>query len=60
MLICGNKVDLLDSPSTQEIEKVLTPEKFGINYKLQLTSAKTGAGVLEGFKWLMQELLKIG
>ncbi len=59
VLICGNKLDLVEHASIDPINKLLDPQKYKINYHLQLTSAKTGDGIIEGFKWLMRELLKI-
>jgi small GTP-binding protein len=59
VLICGNKLDLVENASIDPINKLLNPKKYKINYQLQLTSAKTGAGIIEGFKWLMRELLKV-
>ncbi len=59
VLICANKLDLVPNASVDIINKLLTPGKFKINYHIQLTSAKTGEGLVDGFKWLMRELLKI-
>ncbi len=59
VLICGNKVDLVQQASVDPIKKLLNPDKYKINYYIQLTSALTGEGVIEGIKWLMAELLKI-
>ncbi len=60
VLICGNKADLVKNPSLDSVATLLNPEKYGIKYQIQLTSAKTGAGILEGFKWIVQEFLTIG
>ncbi len=59
VLICGNKLDLMPNASVDPIKKLLDPDKYKINYYIQLTSALTGEGVIDGVKWLMRELLKI-
>ncbi len=60
VLICGNKADLVPGASLDTIRKLFEPDKYGIKYQIQLTSAKTGTGVLDGFKWIVQEFLKLG
>ncbi len=60
VLICGNKADLVPSASSDTVKKLFEPDKYGIKYQIQLTSAKTGSGVLDGFKWIVQEFLKLG
>jgi len=61
ILICINKIDLLENieEKKEEIRKFLDLENCSVNYKVQLTSAKTGEGIKQGFKWIFQELLKI-
>ncbi len=58
-LICGNKADLVPNATVDTVKKLFEPDKYGIKYQIQLTSAKTGTGVLDGFKWIVQEFLKI-
>ncbi len=60
VLICGNKADLAPKASVDTVKKLFEPYKYGIKYQIQLTSAKTGTGVMDGFVWLVQEFLKIG
>lgn len=60
VLICLNKIDLLDKPQEKEKEffNLLGLDNLPIDYKLQLTSAVTGEGIEQGFKWIIEELLK--
>lgn len=60
VLICGNKADLAPGASMDTVKKLFGPDKYGIKYQIQLTSAKTGTGILDGFKWIVQEFLKLG
>ncbi|TFG00072.1 MAG: GTP-binding protein [Promethearchaeota archaeon] len=61
ILICFNKIDLLKEiePRLSRVKEILNLEEIDLNYKIQLTSAKTGNGITEGIKWMFQELLKI-
>ena len=43
----------------EEIMGLLELTICDLNCHLELTSAKTGEGIKEGFKWIFQELLKI-
>jgi len=60
VLYCINKIDLVEDLKVLDTMNeffAFTPEN--INYKIQYTSAKTSEGILEGFSFLFQELLKI-
>ncbi len=61
ILICLNKIDLFSNYKQKESEiyELLNLENLNLNYKVQLTSAKTGQGIQEGCTWIFQELLKI-
>lgn len=61
LLMCLNKIDLAENPEAKknEILELLNPRGHDINYHVELTSAATGTGLKEGFKWIFQELLKI-
>jgi len=61
ILICLNKIDLLTNikQKEKEIYEVLNLKELKLNYKVQLTSARTGEGIQDGFTWIFQELLKI-
>jgi small GTP-binding protein len=61
LLICLNKIDLADKLEQKysEIIEMLDLKNSKINYKVQLTSAKDGTGIIEGFKWIFQELLEL-
>lgn len=61
LLLCINKIDLIKNPDAKkdEIIKILNPDGYDINYHIELTSAATGTGLKEGFKWIFQQLLKI-
>ncbi len=61
ILICINKIDLIDKVEgkKEEIIEILELKTCNQNCKIQLTSAVSGVGIKEGFKWIFQELLKI-
>ena len=61
LLICVNKIDLIENfdPNNHEIASMLRLETFRGNIMIQFTSAITGVGIEEGFKWLVTELIKI-
>ena len=61
ILVCINKVDLIDDKEGRknEIFTIMEIENCCAINKVQLTSAVTGEGIKEGFKWIFQELLKI-
>jgi len=61
ILMCLNKIDLAEDPDVKkkEILELLNPGGYDINCHMELTSAATGVGLKEGFKWIFQELLKI-
>jgi small GTP-binding protein len=60
ILICANKIDLYaEEVDINYYEKLLLPEKLKLNYKFQLTSAISGEGLNEGFKWLVKTLMEI-
>lgn len=61
-LICLNKIDLIGDLEHQEKEilKLLDLKRLNLNFKVQLTSGKTGEGLKEGLHWLIEELMKIG
>ena len=60
VLFCINKIDLVEDLKILDTMNEFfdfTPDY--IKHKVQYTSARTGEGILEGFSWLFQELLKI-
>ncbi|TFG00073.1 MAG: GTP-binding protein [Promethearchaeota archaeon] len=61
LLICLNKIDLIDDAEKKKskIIDILDLKNSKLNYNVQLTSAKDGIGITDGFKWIFQELLKI-
>lgn len=60
ILICANKIDLVSEKINLEyFNELLIPEQLKVNYKLQLTSAISGEGLGEGFKWLVKNLMEI-
>lgn len=60
ILICANKIDITSEEVDIEFfENFLIPEQVNINYKFQLTSAISGEGLGEGFKWLVKNLMEI-
>lgn len=61
LLICINKIDLADDPEAimEMMIDLLYLKKFKGKFRMQLTSALSGDGIEEGFKWLVIQLLKI-
>ena len=60
ILICANKLDLYSGEvDLNHFERFLIPEQVKINYRFQLTSAISGEGLNEGFKWLVKTLMEI-
>jgi len=61
ILICLNKIDLAENleQKQSQITELLGLKNSKINFKVQLTSAKEGTGIKDGFKWIFQELLKL-
>ncbi len=63
ILICVNKIDLIDDLDVKSVENevkvLLNLDDFDGDYKIQLTSALSGAGVHEGFKWVVSKLMEI-
>jgi GTPase SAR1 family protein len=61
ILVCVNKIDLIDKleGKKEEIIELFDLNLCELNCNLELTSAVTGEGIKEGFKWIFQELLKI-
>ena len=61
LLICINKIDLSDDPDSimEMLIDMLYLKKFKGKFRMQLTSALSGDGIEEGFKWLVIQLLKI-
>lgn len=57
VLILGNKIDLNPKYKIEEIEKLLTPRKYKINYRIGMVSALKNIGIEENFKWLIKEFL---
>ena len=60
LLILGNKIDLSDAASEESIMQTLELDQYPeIDYSLKLVSAKTGEGIEESFKVLIQKLLEL-
>jgi len=60
LLILGNKIDLSDAASEESIMQTLELDQYPeIDYSLKLVSAKTGLGIEESFKVLIQKLLEL-
>jgi small GTP-binding protein len=57
VLILGNKADLNPKCREKDIEKILTPKKYNINYKIGCVSALKNEGLEENFKWLVKSFL---
>jgi len=58
ILVIGNKVDLVKRPNEKDLAKLLNLKKIKDRpVHLGLTSARTGEGVEESFKWLVTELI---
>ncbi|MHA1730625.1 MAG: ADP-ribosylation factor-like protein [Promethearchaeota archaeon] len=58
VLLLGNKLDLAPKSSPKYVQKVLDVKKLkGLKWKSFLTSAKTGDGVIESFRWLISALI---
>ncbi|MHA1732995.1 MAG: ADP-ribosylation factor-like protein [Promethearchaeota archaeon] len=54
LLVLGNKVDLVESPSTRMLEEALDLNEFAHEPRRAfLTSAKTGEGIVEAFEWVV-------
>lgn len=59
ILIMGNKIDLPDVMSEDELIVALElndPTKVPASYRLQPCSAKTGEGIYDGLKWLLEAI----
>ena len=61
LLICINKIDITDDPEPimDMMIEMLYLKNFKGNFRMQKTSAKTGEGIEDGFKWLVIQFLKI-
>jgi small GTP-binding protein len=59
LLICANKIDLDENLDPQIVQQLFNIKHLNLSYKIQLTSAKTGEGIREGFKWLVTKLMEI-
>lgn len=58
VLILANKIDLCQKmPSEKQIEKILKPKSYDMNYKIGLVSALRNEGIEENFKWLVKAFL---
>jgi predicted GTPase len=58
VLILANKIDLCPkAPTEKQIEKILKPKSFDINYKIGLVSALKNEGIEDNFKWLVKAFL---
>ena len=60
LLILANKIDLVDEPSELHVASILGFQGqafIKIPHKIMLVSAKTNAGIREGFRWLVQTFL---
>ena len=57
VLIYGINLDVVNTPPPDFLSELLAPEKYGINYHIQPTSAKIGQDIADGFKWLVREVL---
>ncbi|OLS15917.1 MAG: hypothetical protein RBG13Loki_0457 [Promethearchaeota archaeon CR_4] len=58
ILVIGNKVDLVKKASEKDLAKLLNLKKLkNYPFHVGLTSARTGEGVEESFKWLVTELI---
>jgi small GTP-binding protein len=56
VLLLGNKCDKNPEYNEDQILKQYNPDKFQLNYDVAMVSALTGAGLLEAFKWLSQQI----
>ncbi len=58
VLVLGNKVDLVKKPNEKDLARLLNLEKLKDRpVHVGLTSARTGLGVQESFKWLVTQLI---
>ncbi len=58
VLVIGNKVDLVKKPNEKDLAKLLNLKKLKDRpVHIGLTSARTGSGVEESFKWLVTQLI---
>jgi small GTP-binding protein len=57
VLVLGNKIDLNIKYKSEDIEKLLNPRKYKINYRIGMVSALKNIGIEENFKWLIKEFL---
>jgi len=57
VLILANKIDLNQKIKEKDIEKILSPKKYGINYRIGCISALKNIGLEENFKWLVHSFL---
>jgi signal recognition particle receptor subunit beta len=61
LLVCANKQDLPGAVAPQDLVKRLSLNRIvGRPWHVQPTCALTGDGLLEGLKWLGEELSKGG
>lgn len=58
VLICANKIDLHEDPRMEVVQDMLELTADAKKFKVLLTSAKTGEGIEEGFKWLVNKLIQ--
>jgi GTPase SAR1 family protein len=58
VLILANKCDLDKGYRDKELENLLAPKRFGINYKIGIVSALSGLGIEDAFKWLVSSILQ--
>lgn len=62
VLIVGNKIDVAEQPKLVlrvNLRKNLATDDLKNRKQLALMSAKTGEGIVDGFQWLLSELLKM-
>ena len=58
ILILANKCDLNKKYTENDLEILLTPRQFGINYKIGIVSALSGLGIENAFKWLVSSIIQ--
>ena len=56
ILIIVNKIDLLPDFDMGLVNELYQPQEFDMHYKLGMTSAFTGDGITDNFKWLSDEI----
>ncbi len=59
ILVIGNKVDLVNKPNEKDLAKLLNLKKLKDRpVHVGLTSARTGSGLEDSFKWLVTQLIR--